>query len=228
MDILSQINQRKTLLLAITFFALGLGMLGWLMLGRNNASAADPQATSDVWNNSTNADNELDQSAPTETIPTSTPEPPLIIYVSGAVMAPDVYVLAPNARTKDAILAAGGFSRQANPEAINLAAPLQDGQHLRVPTITDTSNTQPAPEIAPDPSDEQSSSAATTTTLLNLNAASAAELEELPGIGQALAARIVEYRQTNGPFTSIDDLRKVRGIGTSLFEQIAPLVTVEP
>ena len=196
-------------------------------MGRANASdhagSAKPSAESlDV--DMTAADGEVQNSGgDTETsAPQETAQPPLIVYVSGAVNAPDVYILSPDARTKDAILAAGGFAPEADPDAINLAAPLTDGQQIRVPARGSVAPDQTQPE--------QVSQDASTRTggLIKLNAASAAELEELPGIGQSLAARIVEYRQANGPFANVEDLRKVRGIGASLYAQIAPLVTVAP
>jgi competence protein ComEA len=138
-----------------------------------------------------------------------------VVYVSGAVAAPDVYRLPFNARVIDALQAAGGLIAEADISGLNLAAPVRDGDHIRVPFVGETVLSLPA--------NDQSGAG-----LLNLNQASAADLEELPGIGAALAARIIERRNTKGPYQSIDELREVRGIGEKLFAQIAPLVTVGP
>ncbi len=136
-----------------------------------------------------------------------------VVYVSGAVAAPDVYRLPFNARVIDALQAAGGLIAEADISGLNLAAPVRDGEHIRVPFVGET--------VLATPADDQSG-------LLNLNRASAADLEELPGIGAALAARIIERRETKGPYQSINELREVSGIGEKLFAQIAPLVTVGP
>ncbi len=150
---------------------------------------------------------------------TDTPSRPstVIVYISGAVGAPDVYELPSDARIKDLVLAAGGLSADADTEQINLAERLKDSEHIHVPRqgevpaadaiVADAAGTAPG-------------------GLLDLNTASASDLDSLPGIGQSFAARIIEYRTTNGPFTSVADLQKVKGIGTALFAKIAPLVSV--
>ncbi|MBX0329296.1 helix-hairpin-helix domain-containing protein [Oscillochloris sp. ZM17-4] len=144
----------------------------------------------------------------------------LIVYVSGAVDAPDVYRLPEGARVIDAVLAAGGLLADAAGEGVNLAAPLSDAQHIHIPRLG---------EGAPAASDLAASDApASAGGLIDLNRASAVDLEELPGIGQAIAGRIIAYRETQGPFTSVDDLRNVTGVGDALFSKISPLVTVGP
>lgn len=147
-----------------------------------------------------------------EALPTPTVAP-LVVYVSGAVVAPDVYRLAPGARVVDALQAAGGLVELADVSGINLAAQVRDGEHIRVPYAGEA--------VAPAAASEQSG-------LINLNRASAAELEELPGIGATLAARIIERRETKGPYQRVEELREVTGIGEKLFTQIASLVTVGP
>ncbi|EFO82068.1 Helix-hairpin-helix DNA-binding class 1 [Oscillochloris trichoides DG-6] len=146
--------------------------------------------------------------------PTTSPD--VIVYISGAVAAPDVYRLPATARVLDLVVAAGGLLPTAASEQINLAAPLSDAQHVHIPRQGD-------PAAAPAPADVAASSSG---GALNLNRASAVDLEELPGIGQALAARIVAYREQQGPFSSVEDLQQVSGIGEALMNQIRPLVTV--
>jgi competence protein ComEA len=152
---------------------------------------------------------------------TDTPAAPstVVVYVSGAVSAPDVYVLPLDARIKDLVLAAGGLTADADPERINLAERLKDSEHIHVPRQG---------EALDDAAVAADAAGATPNGLLDLNTASASDLDGLPGIGKSFADRIIEYRTTNGPFTSVDDLQKVKGIGAALFAKIAPLVSVGP
>jgi competence protein ComEA len=149
-----------------------------------------------------------------------TPDAPeeLIVYVSGAVAAPDVYRLPPGARVKDAVVAAGGLRADAAAEQINLAEAVGDAQHIHVPTLAGPAG------LAPQGADAEVG----TGGLIDLNSASAAELEELPGVGAVLAERIVARREEAGPYGSVDELREVTGVGPKLFEQIAPLVRAGP
>jgi competence protein ComEA len=152
---------------------------------------------------------------------TDTPSLPstVIVYISGAVGVPDVYELPLDARIKDLVLAAGGLTADANPERINLAERLKDSEHVHVPRRGESPDDGAV--VADTAGVAQGGS-------LDLNTASASDLDSLPGIGQSFAARIIEYRTTNGPFTSVEDLQKVKGIGAALFAKIAPLVSVRP
>jgi competence protein ComEA len=141
--------------------------------------------------------------------------PPVVVYVSGAVVVPDVYQLPAAARVKDLVLAAGGLSADADADRINLAARIADGEHVYVPRLGEESSAAP----------QSAASAGGAGGLVDINAAGAAELDSLPGIGPALAERIITHREENGPFESVEDLRQVKGIGAALFSQIAPLVT---
>lgn len=132
----------------------------------------------------------------------------ILVHVLGAVTQPGLYELPDGARVVDAVAAAGGFSPDADTAAVNLARIVADAEQLRVPAIGET------PATAVDDG------------LINLNTAVAAELEALPRIGPALAARIVAWREENGVFRSVDDLLAVAGIGTKTLEGLRPLVTV--
>lgn len=146
----------------------------------------------------------------------------LVVYVTGAVPRPDVYRLAPDARVKDAVLAAGGLTADAATDQINLAEPLSDAAHIHIPALAELAPAGFTPAIpASDP-------APAAGGLLDLNTATAAELEDLPGIGATLAGRIVAHRDEAGPFVAVEDLREVSGVGEKLYAQIAPLVTVGP
>jgi competence protein ComEA len=157
-------------------------------------------------------------------VPTS---PPIVVHVSGAVINPGIYNLQNNSRVQDALEAAGGLLPDANPHSMNLAAFINDGERIWVPYHS-TQDTQPGAydPANPESASEQSSSSLS-NSLLNINTATQAELERLPGIGPVTAGKIITYRQNNGPFTSIEDILKVSGIGSATFETIQSLITVE-
>ena len=135
--------------------------------------------------------------------------PALFVHVTGAVARPGLFELAEGARVIDAIAAAGGFTETANRDELNLARLLTDGEQFTVPEIG-----------------EESADAAASDSRVNLNTADAAALDTLPRIGPAMAARILTWRESNGPFVTIDDLRNVAGIGDATFEGLRELITV--
>ena len=139
------------------------------------------------------------------------------VYVSGAVHMPDVYTLPPNSIVKDAILAAGGATLEADLDRINLALPVAGGQHIYVPSKGEEDPPVEPPVRAPGGVGRQ----------VNLNTADQAALESLPGIGPAIAGRIIDYRQANGPFERIEDVMDVSGIGPATFAKIEALITTD-
>jgi competence protein ComEA len=154
---------------------------------------------------------------------TSTPQPTqeatptpytLRVYVSGAVHHPDVYTLAQDSIVKDAVEAAGGPTEEADLERINLALPVTDGQQVHVPRQGEDNPPVQAPSGQPVAGGK-----------VNINTADSAALEALPGIGPALAQRIIDYRQTQGQFERIEDVMEVSGIGEAIFEGIQDLIT---
>lgn len=149
---------------------------------------------------------------------TVTPQP-LRVYVSGAVAHPGVVTLPAGSLLADALDAVGGAAADADLDSVNLAASLVDNQHVIVPRCTPTP--RPAVEVA------SAAKGASATMLLNINTASAVELETLPHIGPAMAQRIIAYREAHGPFERIEDLQEVEGIGETRYRDLAPLITVE-
>lgn len=154
--------------------------------------------------------------APVETVPAATTgsivdAAAVYVHVSGAVRAPGLYRLRDGARVVDAVAAAGGFADGADENAVNLARPLADGEQLVVPAVGAT--TSPGASAAGD-------------GRVNLNTASADELDTLPRIGPAMAERIIEWREANGRFTSVEDLLAVPGIGDKMLQSLRELVTV--
>lgn len=144
-------------------------------------------------------------------LPTPTPTPSVLaVHVAGAVKRPGVYQFLPGQRVMDAIAAAGGAAEGGDPQALNLAAPLRDGQKLFVP-LRDASGPLASPP----------------TGKIAINSATAAQLEALPLIGAKKAQDIVAYRQAQGPFQRLEDLLLVPGIGSSTLEQIRDLITLD-
>jgi len=160
--------------------------------------------------------------------PTPRPTPTLAsitVEVRGAINKPGVYALAAGSRVQDVLTLAGEMTNAADARALNLARKLNDGEQVYVPTLGETPPTT-APALTP-------ALRSLPTVIkqpigkINLNTATLAELDTLPGIGPAIAQRIIEYRQQNGAFTKLEDIKKVRGIGDAMFEQIKELITVQ-
>jgi competence protein ComEA len=155
---------------------------------------------------------------PTAAAPAPTADPArVVVHVAGAVAAPGVYEVPGAARVVDAIAAAGGAAPGAELDALNLAAPVADGQRVYVPVEGEAVVAAAGDPVAGE---------ASPTGPLDLNAASAVELERLPGIGPATAAAIVSHREQHGPYATIDDLAEVRGIGPVKLDAIRDLVRV--
>ncbi len=163
--------------------------------------------------------------APTVTVPPSTSAPDLAVHVTGEVAVPGVYRLGAGALVQDALAAAGGPSATADLERLNLAAPLADGMQVWVPGGDDDPPSVVGPRGPPvtGPAGEGGEEP---TAPVDLNAATAADLERLPGVGPATATAILAHRDQHGPFASVDDLIDVRGIGPAKLEAIRPLVVV--
>jgi len=139
------------------------------------------------------------------------------VYVVGAVMNPGVYFLPQGSRVADALEAAGGPTEEADLERVNLAKRVYDEEQVYVPRLGGEN-----PPLPP-PSGSSSSQAG---GKININTATAAELESLPGIGPVLAQRVVDYREANGPFATIEDIKNVSGIGEGIFAEIKELIFV--
>jgi len=143
----------------------------------------------------------------------------IVVDVAGAVEKPGIYRLKSDARINEAIEIAAGFSSQADQEWIsqnlNLARKLSDGQKIYIPKKGEGT-----------PSDKSSEVAGVFSNLININLASQSELETLSGIGSSFAQRIIEYRQKNGGFKTIEEIMAVPGIGKKTFEKIKEKISV--
>ena len=146
------------------------------------------------------------------------------VYVVGSVKKPGVYELASDARVEDAVTAAGGFTKDADRAAVNLARPIVDGEQI---TIPDEGEQLPAKADVPSSAGiATSGSEAASGGKVNINTATAAELVGLPGIGDVTAEKIIASRESEGPFTSIEDLKRVSGIGEKKYAAVADLIAV--
>lgn len=195
---------------------------------------------------------ETDSASSSATALHSTSAAEVVVHVAGAVKKPGVYHLKPGARGEDALKAAGGPTADANTDAINLAAKLDDGTQLYFPTRQEqptggaSSETIPAPLKAKTSkksgeavlslarssgrnrsgSDKPAKLSDPSQGTVNINTATAEELQRLPGVGPAMAARILAYRQQNHGFKRVEDLLEISGIGDKKFAKLQPFVRV--
>ncbi len=144
----------------------------------------------------------------------------IAVYVSGQVKNPAVVMLEDNGnlRAVDAVNAAGGLTEFADEEEINLAEKLIDGMHIHIPTKEISEQ-----KILPGTSGKYNRTAG---EIVNINTADEKQLETLPGVGPATAQKIIDYRKQNGAFKSIDEIKKVRGIGEKKFEKLRDKIRV--
>ncbi len=199
------------------------------MANRGSADARPSATPASVAAGGAEGDPQTTSTAPTSATsagPTEPSEPAeILVHVAGAVLRPGVVLLRAGARATDAVDAVGGATNDADLDAVNLAAPLRDGDRLYVPHVG-----QPVPSVVAAsggfPSVAAPPGSAPPTGPVDLNRATVDELDALPGVGPATAAAIVAFRETHGPFSSVDDLLDVRGIGPAKLEAIRVLVTV--
>lgn len=153
------------------------------------------------------------------------PKKEISVYVSGQVKTPAVVKLEDtgNLRAVDAVNAVGGLTDLADTEIVNLAEPLFDGQHIHIPTKEIFLQEIPAPSNS---STSKSFGGVAQGNLININTADETELKKIRGVGPVIAGRIIEYRTNNGAFQSIEEIKKVRGIGEKTFEKMRDSITV--
>ncbi len=159
----------------------------------------------------------------------------MIVQVAGAVVSPGVFTLPTGARVHQLIDAAGGATAEGDPGALNLAVALSDGDRVFVPRLGDATEppvvaanagSSTAPRTATASAGSGGAASGAAVGPIDLNRATQAELDGLPGVGPATALAIVSFRDEHGPFAAIDDLLDVRGIGPAKLDAIRPMVTV--
>jgi len=157
----------------------------------------------------------------------------LVVQAAGAVARPDVYRLPADARVDDLVREAGGLTPDADADRVNLAAPVGDGERVWVPRRGEVDPPQVVAGTggggsagAGDPGTSSTDVTPAEAEVVDLNTATATDLETLPGVGPATAAAILSYRDEQGAFSSVDELLEVRGIGEAKLEAIRPLARV--
>lgn len=153
-----------------------------------------------------------------------------VVYVTGAVKKPGVYEIPAHSRIYAALEAAGGFSVDADQDAVNLASMAEDGMHIRF-LFKNEAGEPPQGETrrqSQPPSGHAVRTEVNALRLLNLNYCTVADLQTLPGIGKKTAKLIVSYRKTHGNFARVEDLLLIKGIGPKKFDAVKELITVVP
>ena len=158
----------------------------------------------------------LDAAATAES---SSPKQEITVYVTGAVNKPGLVKVPEGARAAEAVNACGGLLPTADGEKINMAQSLKDGQQLKVPEKTGTNGKT-------DSGKTDKSKGADSGEKVNINTADEKALDTLPGVGPAMAKRIIEYRESEGAFQSIEDIKKIRGIGEAKFAKMKDKICI--
>ena len=155
----------------------------------------------------------------------------VIIHITGSVKNPGIVKLKEGSRIEDAIEAAGGLTENADITKVNLAYVVEDGTKIKIPSASeedigdeDIIDSKSGDNII---IEENAVPSNNSTQTININKATEKEFETLPGIGPSLASKIIEYRNQNGKFESIEDIKNVNGIGDNKYEKIKDLITVK-
>ena len=210
---------RKIAMAALALVTLGLVIAAVALLARGDGNAPIQVLPPPLTETPATAETDSDALASE-----SVPEPLLQVYVAGAVRSPDVYGLPAGARLKEALEAAGGPTDDADLTAVNLARRVRDEDYYYILRVGEA----PPPAASPltDSDSAGLDGAPPSGNLVNLNTASIGDLETLPGIGPAKAQAILDYREGNGGFQSVEEITSVSGIGPATFRKIKDLVTV--
>lgn len=159
-----------------------------------------------------------EETASTESYSEETASSGVYVYVTGAVQKPGIYEVPSGTRIFQVIDKAGGFTRDADAEALNLASQVQDGSVIRVPDISRRADNEAGDDISGEVVKDDG--------LININTASLTDLTHINGIGESRAQAIISYREENGSFSCIEDIKKVSGIKDGLFNKIKDQITV--
>lgn len=207
-------KSQKTILIIIMVIIIGI--IGYYVYGNN------------VEKNNNNIANE-EEILVKENEQNKEKEKKIVVHITGAIKKEGVFYLNENSRVTDAINEAGGVTDDADMSKINLAYILEDGMKIKIPSINDIEEqdddveSEKFVEIV---GEDTTKSEFGKSKLININKANQTELETLPGIGPSTALKIISYREENGKFSSIEDLKNISGIGESKFENIKNLICI--
>jgi competence protein ComEA len=212
-------SRHVAVMAALTLMAV-VASVGWLLRAK-----AVPIAVAAAPGTATLSISSTAPSTSSAATPTTSPAvtATILVHVIGAVASPGLVKLPPGARVADAISAAGGLRGDADPAELNLAAVVSDGSQIVIGTTS-----APRGEVREGASSTGggTTGAATASAVIDLNTATLAQLDSIPGVGPVTAQAILDYRTKHGRFTKVDELQEVDGIGTKTYAQIAPHVRV--
>ncbi len=216
------IKQKRIFIIVGIFVAIGL--IYFIYSGIGEEEEIDLEEDILISNQVASGDNTSTQNT------TELEEDIVIVHVTGAVKNPGIVKLKEGSRIEDAIEAAGGLTENADISDVNLAYILEDGIKLRIPSTSDETITNTDILIENNGEniiEETNTSTNNSNGSININKATEAELDTLPGIGPSLASKIVEYREQNGKFSTIEDIKNVTGIGESKYESIKDFICIK-
>lgn len=206
----------------LTLVCVAVGMFMVNIFDTASGASFELSSHAESTSDSSSADTSATETSSTPQTQSSSASSELVVFVSGHVHEPGVYQLPADSRVGDAVTSAGGFLDDANTEYNNLARKLADGEQIHIPSIEDSLST---------PTEQQggattSGAAASSSGPININSATEAELETLPGVGPATAAKIVADREANGPFNSVEEIMRISGIGEKKYASLEGLICV--
>ena len=206
------LKQRKIIIIIAILVII---LIGWKYYDSKNYEEVNSQ---EILNSNTKKEN----------INSNEEEDMMAVHITGEVKKSGVVKIKEGSRIEDIIEAAGGLTENADITNVNLAFVVEDGMKIRIPSINEEKTDEDY--ITEDSgkgvimTDENTS---TSSSVININTASESELEQLPGIGPSISSRIIEYRNKNGKFKSIEDIKNVTGVGDSKFEKIKDLIKIK-
>ncbi len=234
-------KKQKIILITVGIILITIiGIIGFIISNKENEETIDlnsllsVEAINNLENNSqnnVNTENIAQICTDLNEEKTNSQEDKIVVHITGEVKKTGILTLNKGARIADAIKAAGGTTSEADINEVNLAYELQDGQKIYIPNKKDKQKNESKVYITSESGNNVIIEGNTSETggknkKVNINNATKSELETLPGIGEAMANRIIEYREQNGKFQKIEDLKNVKGIGEAKFDKIKELVTV--
>lgn len=211
------INKKQKILLIIIISIITLGIIYYSQIVKTTEEFdIDEQNLEIVENKTEEKTEDIDQVAK------------IIVHVSGAVKQEGIVELEENSRVADAIELAGGVTENAYMKDVNLAELLEDGMKIYIPSKEEVENQKESGNYVgnTNTSNKNTTDKNDLNTKVNINTATKEELDTLPGIGESTANKIINYREENGKFKSIEEIKEVRGIGDSKFEQIKDLIEI--